>query len=168
MEIVAIRIRDRGPVPRALKKYHRAASRKGYETAGFEFHARFTPRRFTAEHGKAAGYRPRAGQQFPYGSKMFWGSYFGRKLKGGRGRPGTDAPLVWSGTTRDRARATSLSVTANRAQLKYSLNVLNFIPWAREEFERILPREADELGQVFEGAYDTEFNRDLDEGMRFI
>jgi hypothetical protein len=168
MEIKAIRITERGPVPRALKKYHRAASKSAYNSAGIEYHTVLRPLRFTRAHAIEAKYRPRAGEQFPFGSKAFWRSYVGRKLRGGPGRPGTNLPLVWTGRTRERAQMVSLQVFSTRVDARYALNQLNRIPWAQEEFRRILPRELTHLGQVFDAEYDREFNRDLDEGMRFV
>jgi hypothetical protein len=168
VEIKRITIAERGPVPRAMAKYHRAASRTGYETAAQYHHRYHTPKRFTEAHGNEAGFQKRAGETLPFGSKLFWGSYFGRKLKGAPGRPGTSAPLVWSGVTRDRARVTTITVTTNRGQLRYNVNALSFRGFPQEEFRRILPRELERLGQVFDKAYNKEFNRDLDEGKRFI
>jgi len=168
MEIKAIRITERGPVPRALKKYHREASKSGYNAAGVEYHTTMRPLRFTRQHGLEAKYRPRSGENLPFGSKAYWRSYVGRKRKGGMGRPGTDAPLVWSGRTRDRAQMVTLQAFSTRVDAKYSVNALNYNPWTQEEFRRMLPRELVSLGQVFDAEYDREFNTDLNEGMRFI
>lgn len=158
MQIGRITITERGPVPRRMAKYHRAASKAGYQAAAEYHHRHHTPKRFTVAHGREAGYRPRAGEKLPFGSKMFWGSYYGRKLKGGRGRDGTAAPLVWSGETRERARMTTISVTANRGQLRYSVNALSFRGFPQEEFRRIIPRELERLGQVFDQVYNKVFN----------
>ena len=77
-------------------------------------------------------------------------------------------PLVYSGVTRDRARMATIVVTTNRGQLKYSVNALNFNPWTREEFTRILPTEAAELGQHWDQIYNRLFNQNLNQGMRFV
>lgn len=168
MEIKRITITERGPVPRRMAKHHRAASRAGYQAAAEYHHIEHTPKRFTVAHGREANYQPRAGQQFPFGSKMFWGSYYGRKLKGGRGREATSAPLVWSGRTRERARVTTITVTANRGQLRYNVNALSFKVFPQEEFRRILPRELTRLGQVFDAEYNRIFNQSTETTKRTV
>lgn len=164
MEIKRITITERGPVPRAMAKQHRQASRQAYQAIAEKHHQENTAKRFTREHAVAAGYRPRGGEQYTFGSKAFWSSYTGRKLKA----KGHILPLVYSGVTRDRARMATIVVTTNRGQLKYSVNALNYQPWTREEFTRILPTEAAELGQHWDQIYNRLFNQDLDQGMRFV
>lgn len=169
MEIKRITITERGPVPRRMAKYHRAASKAGYQAAAEYHHRVHTPKRFTVAHGREANYRPRSGENLPYGSKAFWRSYYGRKLKGQTGgskiwylrdviREGTAAPLVWTGETRHRARVTTISVTANRANLRYNVNALSYRVFPQEEFRRIIPRELAKLGQVFDDTYNKAFN----------
>ena len=164
MEIPRIQIVDRGAVPRAMLKYHRAAMAAGYRASAIEFDYKFRPLRFTVEHAKAADYPKPAGLRHPYGSKAFWASYYGRKLK----KTGEALPWVKSGETRNRAKVPTLAVTSKRAQLKYRVNRLNYLPGAPAAFSRVLPAEAQALGQVFKRAYDAEYNRDSNEGMRFV
>lgn len=164
MEIRAIKIRERGPVPRSMAKQHRQASREAYQAIAEQHHREHTPKRFTKEHALAAGYRKRKGEDLPFGSKAFWGSYTGRKSR----KFGHTLPLVWSGQTRDRARMATIQVTTNRGQLRYSVNALNYNPWTRDEFVRLTPAEVETLGQTWGSVYARLFDRDLDQGMRFI
>ena len=99
-----------------------------------------------------------------FGTKAFWGSYTGRKLR----KFGHALPLVFTGQTRDRARMATIQVTTNRGQIRYSVNALNFNPWTRDEFISLTPAEVATLGQTFEGVYARIFDRDLDQGMRFV
>jgi hypothetical protein len=163
MEIRRITIQEIGPVPRNMKRIHRAAAKTGYTAAATAFHERFAALRFTVSHAQAAGYKPRSGANLPYGSKAYWRSYVGRKQMGGMGRPATTAPLVWTGETRDAARMATIDATSNRGTARYTLRKLNWIPWAREEFVRLLEGEANALGHVFNRVYDTNMqsNRDV-------
>lgn len=164
MEIRAIKIRERGNVPRNMAKQHRRASREAYQQIAEMHHRENTPKRFTQEHAQAAGYRKRSGEQFTFGSKAFWGSYTGRKLR----QHGHTLPLVFTGKTRERARMTTITVTTNRGQLRYAVNALNFNPWTREEFTRLLPSEIEALGQHWDATYNRVLDSDLNTGMRFI
>lgn len=160
MEIKAIKIADRsfiaaGGMGRAVAQLHREAAKGAYAAAGEDYHRELRPKRFTREHAAEAGYKPRAGEHLVWGSKEFWKSYTGRKLK----KYGHTLPLVFSGRTRDRAKMATITSTSNRGQIKYAVNALNFIPWAREEFIKLLPREIDYLGQRFDFHYDRIFNR---------
>lgn len=164
MEIRAIKIRERGAVPRSMAKQHREASRAAYQQIAEQHHRENTPKRFTKEHGQAAGYRKRKGEELQFGTKAFWNSYTGRKLR----KFGHMLPLVWSGQTRDRARIATIQVTINRGQIRYSVNALNYQPWTRDEFTRLTPAEVETLGQTWESVYARLFDRDLNQGMRFI
>ena len=164
MEIRAIKIRERGTVPRSMAKQHRQASRQAYQEIAEQHHRENTPKRFTTEHAQAAGYRKRSGENLQFGTKAFWGSYTGRKLR----KFGHMLPLVYTGQTRDRARMATIQVTTNRGQLRYSVNALNFNPWTRDEFARLITPEVEALGQTFDRVYSRIFDQDLDQGMRFV
>jgi hypothetical protein len=153
VEIPAITVVERGTVPRKFRAAHNAATRDGYRAAGVVFHETLAPQRFTVAHGRRAGFRPRSGSQFAFGTKAFWRSYAGRKQS--RGVP---QPLVWSGRTRDRAKAVRVAVTGRGASLRYSLPALNWLPWTRAEFSMVLPAEAEQLGRDFKRGYDVRFN----------
>ena len=164
MEIRAIVIRERGNVPRSMAKQHRQASREAYQRIAEEHHRENTPKRFTVEHGQAAGYQKRSGEALAFGTKAFWGSYTGRKLR----KYGHMLPLVFTGETRNRARMATIVVTTNRGQLRYQVNALNFNPWTRDEFTRLTTAEVYSLGQIWEAVYNRVLDKDLDQGMRFV
>jgi hypothetical protein len=160
MEIKAIKIADRsfiaaGGMGRSIAALHREAAKGAYAAAGEDYHRELRPKRFTREHAKEAGFQPRAGENLAWGSKAFWKSYTGRKLK----KYGHTLPLVFTGRTRDRAQMATITSTSNRGQVKYQVNVLNYIPWAQREFVKVLPRELEYLGQRFDFHYDRIFNR---------
>jgi hypothetical protein len=160
MEIRSIKIADRsfiaaGGMGRNIAALHREAAKGAYAAAGEDYHRELRPKRFTKEHAAEAQYKPRAGETLQWGSKAFWRSYTGRKLK----KYGHTLPLVFSGRTRDRAQMATITSTSNRGQIRYQVNALNFIPWAQAEFVKVLPRELDYLGQRFDFHYDRIFNR---------
>lgn len=141
-----IKIEERGITPRRLAKAVREANKEEWRILAETFHTKFTPARFTEEHAKKAGYRKRSGEDGRFGTKAFWKSYIGRKIRQKKHRD----PLVWSGETKRRAeRMVGIVPTSKGVTLRYNLNVLNYIPWARAEFARILPEETAVLTQQF-------------------
>jgi hypothetical protein len=151
----AIQLKERGKTPRKLIPAHNAASREGYRAAGLYYHEKLTPLRFTYEHGRAAGYTRRKGDDLPYGSKEYWKSYMGRKKRQKRHRD----PFVWSGTTRARARRVNLVVLNKAVRLRYQVQALNWHPHLRAEWIKILPSELLTLGKIFDRAYNKSFRR---------
>lgn len=150
MQIRAIEITDRGPTPRRWAKVYTAAARDAWLEAATYFHKTYTPRRFTEAHAKAAGYALRAGQDAVYGSKRFWNSYFGRKIR----YKGHRKPLVWSGNTERAAKTATISSTTKRASIRFpGVRVLNWKPHLRDEFTRILPEEAVQLGVKYDARF---------------
>ena len=145
-----ITVRETGPVPRLLKSAYNRASKQAWYDAGIYFHETLWARRFTPAHGREAGYRPRSGDELPFGSKEFWRSYVGRKLRFKHHRN----PFEWSGTTKRLARSVSIVSTRNRASLRYAgLRVLNFLPPEfNEELRRVLPSEARQIGRAYGGS----------------
>jgi hypothetical protein len=133
---------------------HNRAKRVAFQATGELYHKKYTPRRFTTSHARAAGYRKRKGEDLAFGTKAYWKSYMGRKR-----RRGHQLPLVWSGVTRRRARSANITVTNNAVRVRYRLNVLNFHPDLRLEFLKILPAEAISLGQVFDREYQRDFRK---------
>lgn len=143
-----ITIQERGPTPRKLRKAYNAAGKESWLETAAEFHSNYRDKRFTVAHGKAAGYRPRSGENLPYGSKGFWASYYGRKLR----QKGTRAPFVWSGKTRDAVRlGFRLTSTRNVGRVAYpGARVLNYIPWMAQEFRIVTRQEASDLAKFFD------------------
>ena len=147
-------LKERGPVPRRMIPAHNAAKRYSYREIGSYFHSTFAIRRFTYAHGKAAGYRPRSGDQLPFGSKEFYRSYAGRK----RRMKGHRDPMVWSGGSRARAKIATITATGKGSTVRYHFNVFNFHPWMHAEFSKVLTTEAVTLGKVFDKNYGKKFN----------
>ena len=52
MEITAIKIRERGPVPRNLRKLYKQYREKAWYAAGKYWHNTFRELRFTKKHAK--------------------------------------------------------------------------------------------------------------------
>lgn len=143
-----ITVQERGATPRKLRKAYNAAGKASWLDTAAHFHSYYRDKRFTVPHAKAAGYRPRSGENLQYGSKAFWRSYYGRKIR----QKKTRAPLVWSGKTRDATRlGFRLSSTRNVGRVAYpSARVLNYRPWMAEEFRRITRQEAGDLAKFFD------------------
>lgn len=156
MEIDRIEISTRGPVGRGMRRQMNAAQKVVWAAGGREFAINNIPRRFTAEHAAEANYSPRAGQREPRGSKAFWKSYFGRKLR----YKGTSDPFVWSGATRRNARIASVSATSKSAAVRLpSARKLNFHPRYAAEFRRVTVRERLEFAKSYDRNLDQELAR---------
>lgn len=165
-----IEIKERGPLPRArdsggrflpamdpesslTTKGMNAAKKEAWRATAMHFHAMYIPRRFTAAHGREAGYSPRKGQDYQTGAKGFFRTYFGRKLR----LKGHGDPFVWSGGTRQHAKFASISATSSAGVVRLpSARKLNFHPKLANEFRRILPREQRELGEYFDKQLDAQ------------
>ena len=143
-----ITVQERGATPRKLRKAYGIAGKASWLDTAAYFHSYYRDKRFTVAHGKAAGYQPRAGENLAYGSKAFWRSYYGRKIR----QKKTRAPLVWSGKTRDATRlGFRLSSTRNVGRVAYpSARVFNYRPFMAAEFRRITRQEAGELAKFFD------------------
>lgn len=153
---VRIEIRDRGNTPRKMKSALNNARKKAWADVAEYHHEHLTPKRFTTEHARAAGYTKRKGENLPRGSRRFKRSYTGRKLR----IKGHTLPLVWSGDTRRAVRFASISSTAKEGRAAYrGANKLNFRHpksqvRAAEEFRRHTNAEAVELARVFDRRLD--------------
>lgn len=130
-----IRITDRGPTPRNLRKVMtRAKKASWYDTAVF-YHTKLRDKRFTEQHARAANYWARSKK------------YEQRK----RAKFGHTRPLEYSGETRRSVRQARLTSTSRGNRIRYpgarKLNLRN--PKSRirmaEEFRRIPRREAREI-----------------------
>lgn len=157
MQITKITVRDRGPTPRRLQKVYTAGSKTAWSDAAKYYHATYRPKRFTQAHGLAAGYKKRSGEDLAFGTKAFWLSYIGRKIRLKKHRH----PLEWSGRTREGSKFASVSTTRVQAKVKYPrVRVLNFIPGLQDEFRRLLPSEAKQLGRVYDGSLNRALKAD--------
>lgn len=154
-----INIRERGAVPRALRRVWRAASTTAWDATGNWFDANLRDLRFTPEHALKAGYYKRKGEGMPVGSKAWKSSYTGRKFK----RFGHTNPLENSGKTREALRAGGRIVSfSDKVRVRYpQARVFNFRnPKSRidmqDEFRRILPDESTQLARIYDGRLDIE------------
>lgn len=162
--IGTIKIRDNtGLFTRKEQPMLRAALKEAWIDAARYFHDRMRDRRFSIEHAKAAGYAPRKGSDEPIGSKAFWRSYTGRKLK----KYGHMRPLEFSGKTRAAMKSyVSLSSTSKGGKAAYpGARAFNYKNPNSDpsmnlnlEFRKILPGEADELAKIIDAKIDDLFN----------
>lgn len=159
---MAIQIRERGNVPRNMKKAFNLASKSSWAGTAKHFHANFRDKRFTPEHAVAAGYEARQGQKLPPDSKAFRKSYYGIKLRSSRlgGGAGKANPLVKSGETRKAVRQAAISSTSKRGRAAYSgARVFNRRSKSTrirmdQEFRRLTNPEIQELAKVYDDQLD--------------
>ena len=159
--IGTIKIRERGPTPRSMRKVWTASSRTAFADTGEHFHDHYRDRRFTHSHARAAGYKRRKGEGQPVGSKSRKRSYTGRK----ESRYGHSRPLEFSGKTRDKIEtAYKVTSTSKKGRVAYrGARVFNFRPPKSqinmaEEFRRLLPEEEVQLGQHYDSRLDAEMD----------
>lgn len=144
--LTSIKILETGPI-RGMKRAFGRVKKDAFAVTADKFHKTNTAKRFTAEHAAKAGYAARKGQLLSPHSKAFARSYYGRKLRSRfGGGVGQALPLVYSGTTRARARTPRLEANSKGATLRFNTPALNFKhPKSRvnmrDEFTRILPEE---------------------------
>lgn len=159
---IAVKIRERGATPRRLRKVHNVAAKVAYGAIANHFHAAMRDARFTNEHGRKAGYAPRRGEESGTSGAAFWKSYTGWKKK----KFGHTRPLEWSGETRRLVRLANISATAKRSRVAYpGARKFNFRHPAStinmaDEFRRLIPEEATELGGVYDAHYGKQMNQD--------
>lgn len=135
------------------KKEMRASLKESWANAGKFFHLNMRDKRFTKEHAMKAGYALRKGEESGIGTKAFFRSYTGRKLK----KFGHTRPLEFSGRTRAAVRAANISSTSNGGKVAYAgANTFNYHnPFSKPElrpnleFRRIIPEEAEQLAKQF-------------------
>ncbi len=131
--------------PRALRTVMSQGLKRGWQEAGRYTHEYLAQKRFSKSHAAAAGYRPRKP------------AYEAKKLA----RMGHSRPLEYSGRTRlgsytARASATSKGVKVfypglrglNRRNPASEINM-------REEFERVLPKETEQVATVIDNWLDV-------------
>jgi hypothetical protein len=138
--------------PRGIQKAVTEALRDGWYQAALYFHLTLREKRFTAEHARKAGYAPRKGQDKGQGSKSFWKSYTGRKMK----KFGHTRPLEFTGRTRKAMATANISATTKGATIRYpGARVFNYRNPLSDpamnlnlEFRTILPEEADAMAKI--------------------
>jgi hypothetical protein len=135
-----------------MRAVMRAAQKAAWLDVAKSFAANNVPQRFTSSFASEANYSHRSGQELPRGSKQFWRSYFGRKIR----KFGHADPFVWSGDTRRAARVATVSSTSNGASIRLpGTGRINYKPKYAAEFRRIIPREANEIGKLFDARLDV-------------
>lgn len=163
MEINKITIKERGATPRGMARAYNKAAKKSYHAAISYFHQTYRAKRFTVAHARAAGYALRQGENVPYGSKEFWRSYTGRKLRKFKHR----SPLKYTGQTERRARTVNITATSKQGKGRYSLPALNYRNLG-DEFRRVLPHEARQLGRIYDQTLNVEIKNDREQTTRTI
>ena len=149
---VKFEIRERGSVPRRLRKVTTAATKESWQETGLFFHTDMSDNRFTHRHATLAGYQPR--------SKKYERT---KRLKYGHTNP-----MEFSGRTRRMIRTANITSTSKGVSVRYGgANTLNFrnpkgkppINMA-DEFRRITQPEATQLAGVFDRELDRRLNAD--------
>jgi hypothetical protein len=150
-----ITITERGATPRILKSELNRVTRACLEQVANYWHRHFRAKHFTAAGAREYGYAKRRGEELGQGSKAFWHSYTGRKLR----KYGHKRPLVLSGVSEALTLMRDVRVTGKRARVVLHAPALNFRnPYSqinmREEMMRVSEAEARTLtgraGEVFE------------------
>lgn len=154
-----IKIRERGAVPRGMRREWRVASKESFLAAGELFDEQLADERFTEEHARKAGYKRRKGELQPRGSKSFRRSYTGRKFQQHK----HTRPLEFSGDTRAGvAQGGNIKANSNRALVAYPQAAkFNFRhPKSQirmsDEFRKLLDPEAVLLGQAYDSRLDEQ------------
>lgn len=148
-----------------MRKAFNAAAKESWSAAAIEHHRENAAKRFTPEHARRAGYTARKGERMSLAAAIRAGTYYGRKLtsKSKGGGPGRADPLVYSGTTKQRARTATVAASRSGAKLRYNTPALNFKnPKSRvnmrEEFTRVLPEEQAAIARHYDDGLDRRLN----------
>jgi hypothetical protein len=175
---LAVTIRERGAVPRRLRKAHNAASKDAWVSAGTMWHTTYRDQRFKPAHARKAGYAPRQGEKPGISQKEFWNSYTGQKIK----RMHHRNPLQWSGEVRDKVKYANISSTATKymdatswtsidtkgggCKVAYpGASKLNFRRWPTsprmaDEFRKITDDEKQPIASKYDAALDAALRAD--------
>lgn len=119
--INSILVIEVGPTPGIWKREHNRLMRESFEQAGAFYHVQFMHKHFTRAGAKEYGYKPRAGEQAGIGSRRFFRSYSGRKLR----EKGHQRPLVWSGASETLARIRDVRANSRRGRIVQHARGLN-------------------------------------------
>lgn len=137
--------RRKSVVNRALKE-SLAAAAKAWHQEYYEDH-------FTATGFRKYSYTPRKGQNLPRGSKAFWRSYSGRKLRS----KGHLDPLKFTGTTYRLGKVARIVATRKQGKVVLPRGLNRKHPNSdvdmREEATRVLPSEAAHLREIVEAEF---------------
>lgn len=148
-----IEIKSRGAVGRNMRRVMNNAQKAAWHETGKSYATNNVPKRFTPEFARIANYSPRSGQTLARGSKGFWSSYFGRKLR----KFGHADPFVFSGQTRRNARIASVSSTSKGTSVRLpGTGRINFHPKYAAEFRSIIPSVQTEIVKTLDDNLDRE------------
>lgn len=142
MPMIMCKVRYEGPVPGSLNLSQRRFNellKDAWFESGKYWHTEFRPKHFTKEGAAEYGYKPRKGEDLPFGSRGFWKSYTGKKQK----RFGHTLPLVNTGELRDRSKTANIQPTKN--SVRVALSRANKANWHNPHSEINM---ADELTMI--------------------
>lgn len=145
-----IHIKERGAVPRKLRKLHTKVSKEAWGSTGKLFHSEMRDKRFTEEHANVARYHKRTDK------------YTARKQK----KFGHTRPLEFTGETRRLVRTANISATSKGSKVKYpGARKLNFRPKGgfirmNQEFRKLTSAEKSEMGKHFDNELQSGMNAD--------
>lgn len=148
-------------VARRLRGQFSRAKKAAYHKIGVHWFRYLRPKHFTHEGFREYGYTPRKGQELPRGSREFWKSYCGRKLR----LHGHMLPLVFTGESRGLSRTANVRATSKGVRVVMAaVRKLNWRHpesqvYAAAELRRVSDGEARELTRIF----GFELNRRLSE-----
>lgn len=136
-------------ISRRLRGEFGRAKKGAFLTMGAYWHQHFRKRHFATVAYREYDYAPRKGDELPFGSREFWRSYVGRKLR----KMGHRLPLVYSGASRTLAKIRDVRATSKGGRIMIHAPTLNLRPKGgrinlREEMARISPREWQKMLRV--------------------
>ena len=145
-----IKIKERGAVPRKLRKVYTRGSKVAWFEAGKHFHADMRDERFTEEHARKARYVKRSDKYTRYKEKKF----------------GHRNPLEFSGQTRRLVRTSRISSTSKGSKVRYpGARKFNFRNpnspiHMQKEFRRLTADEKRRLAKEYDEVLNREMNAD--------
>lgn len=105
-----IRIKYTGPVPGILARELNRVKKQAWTLVGIWWHgdSRMRAGHFTVAGGRRHGFLPRKGEELPFGSKKYWRSYAGQKMR----QHGHQRPLTFSGLSKRLTQIRRIRATA--------------------------------------------------------
>lgn len=166
--MIHIRVVERGPVPKAMRKEIDKVLRAAWFATGSLWHSEMSARHFTREGARAYGYSPRSGESGNPSDKGFRRSYTGRKLR----TRGHTLPLVWTGLSRSLARIRDVRATPKGCRVILPVGFNRRNPHSkvnmRDEVTKVLPDEERRLAAFFEKVVDRNLNAAEDRAVREV
>ncbi|MCG8407561.1 MAG: hypothetical protein MI923_20380 [Phycisphaerales bacterium] len=149
--MIIFTFKERGPVPRVIRKEFNRIKKSAYRHIGNYWHRFFLRKHFTRAGAKEYGYLPRKGESGNPDPFNFKRSYTGRKLK----RFGHTNPLVFSGESMRRAMVRIVRSTSRGARVVMKAPAFNFRNKhsninMREELTRVSRPERQKKVQLFD------------------